>query len=849
MMPPKGLAGFVSAAVLAISMTGYAQPVEWTLSVNGLPIDLPRPITRTGNDFLIPLFPVTQALGFEIEAAPDVDGFRVRRGGGIDVIYDGRTGEIRLGPVIAGQLKDFKQVAIVGPVEELLFPLNGLITLLAVDFQQDPDRNVLRITSSGGSSTFTSIPAAGFSSMDYSAGITAAGGSNGQYAMLHSEGVAGGASLKSNFLLSGTGSTLGFRQGNVIVYLNRGRSLSVGDQSTISGIDSMTSFVRGVGYAAPVKGFQTTAYAGRAAGTVYAALGAPGVARYDSTIVGSTVRRVTARSELAFAANDFSGPERQGTGAGAAFFRKSSLNQFRAQGVFGTFSGLSLRTSTVIPNPTSSADNSQIFPQPIAKTPVRGAATGISLFDAFSPIKRLTITGQFDRYGKNFLTAREDSQFDAQTSQHVSVTFQPLSNLSLFGRTTRRKYLLGDSNLTHGFDYAASGTIPKVRFLQFNYFRSVQDERNSSFGRLGLSQYSVSVLNLDQFFGTAMLSDIRFGQVATRTITWTLTRNFTTIGQFGLHGQDQVNSVQRYGGDWQVNIPHSKGAFRIGMDHLNTNGGSYVPLAGLNFPLPGGQRLQLMYSAEPNTHMFTLVIGGPVIRREDVREDTDGRIKIAQTASLDGFVYFDSDGNNVYETAKDAPMADITVWLDDDVSVRTDARGYFRFHDVKTGAHVIRADISNVPADMTFEGTGERHVAVLPFRSNNQDFAIVRTGAVSGKLMYLDYSRDPENPVERALGDGRIIADSEHDTYSDIGGSFTLGGLPPGKYLLKIDAETVPEGYLPSPAQIEVLVKPAETLRNLRILLARPPKPTIIKDLPVQQTQRAAAAESPDPQK
>src|SRR5262249_853116 len=149
-------------------------------------------------------------------------------------------------------------------------------------------------------------------------------------------------------------------------------------------------------------------------------------------------------------------------------------NQMRAQVVAGSFSGFSLRTMAPKAADMSVPLDQTAAPpvETLSRIHFQGAAIGASFFDTFSPAKVLAITTQFDRYGKNFLTARDDSQFNAQRSERVSMTLQPAPSVSLFGGSTRRVYLLGDPAAAHGFNYGATGTIPKLNRLQLSYIKS-----------------------------------------------------------------------------------------------------------------------------------------------------------------------------------------------------------------------------------------------------------------------------------------------------------------------------------------------------------------------------------------
>jgi hypothetical protein len=456
--------------------------------------------------------------------------------------------------------------------------------------------------------------------------------------------------------------------------------------------------------------------------------------------------------------------------------------------------------------------------------------------DTFKPIEPLTITAQLERYGKNFLTAREDSGFSAQSTQRLSMTLRPISAVSLYGGVTRRQYLVGEPDVMHGFNYGAMGGIPDWKWLKLGYFKTVQNDTGSSFGRLELSQYSATLVSLLQYSGSVMFSDFKFNGAPSRALNVSVGRDFFSYGHFNVHDQLQFHSTHRFGAEWQLAIP--RGTLRLGLDRLTdfrTTDRSLIPLVGFAYTLPGRQRLSVSYSGEPGAHMFSVVIAGPVVNREDLRKDENGRVRVISQASLEGRVFLDADENTTF-SSDDTAMPDITVWLDEQTSVVTDEKGFYRFDHVKPGSHAVRADLSEVPADMVFADSGQRLVAALPFKNNTQNFPIVRTGTLMGNVTYLDYS-DPENPVQKPLVEARIIADSDHDTYSDLNGNFTIGSLRPGIYQLKVDPETSPEGYVGSTVPQGIRVRAGGIVRGVQIQLAIPPRPTVIRDLPRQEVR------------
>jgi len=825
------------AVIFSFAPLASAQPAEWSVVVNGVPVPLPRPAISYGDELSVPLLPITRVLGFQVEPLPQSNSLILRRGAGAAIEYDGQTGEIRYGPVIAGRLQNYKQVTVSGPMEELLFPVDGLITLLAVDVRLDPGERVLYINSSSHLFNPPSAHRVGISDLDYSVGFTKAGDGEGHYTALRSGALAGGIPIQSSFLVAGEGSDLQLQQGTVIADLGRRHRLTLGDQTSISGIDSMVASLRGTGYDTTFKRFEASAYGGRTAGSVRAMVGTPGVGNYDTTIFGAALRKRSRERELSFAASSFNGPERSGTSAGLAFVKTTAKNQLRAQAIAGGFSGISSRTVSGSGIGSAISIDPSILPaQSSQRVHVQGTALGLSLVDTYKPVEPLAITAQFERYGKNFLTARDDPGFNGQSTQRVSATLRPVPTLSLYGGMTRRRYLAGDPDLMHGFDFGALGSVPSWRWLQLGYFKVAQDTTGSATGRLRLSQYSATLVSLLQYSGNLMFTDLQFNGTSSRTINASVGRDFFSYGHLTLHDQLQFNGAHRYGAEWQLVIPH--GSVRVGLDRwadLRNSDRAYIPLVGFAFTLPGKQRLIATYSGERGAHTFSLVIGGPVLDREELRKDANGRVSVIAEASLEGRVYQDADDDNVFNPKTDVPMSGITIWLDEQTSTATDATGFFRFDHLKSGTHAIKADLSEVPADMVFAESGDRRVAVLPFKSNVQNFPVVRTGALSGKVTYLDYS-NPDKPVRKPLPEARVIADSEHDTYADVDGNITIGSLRPGFYELRVDPETAPEGYVASVAPRIIQVKAGETLRGVHVELAIPPKPTIIRDLPRQQS-------------
>ena len=266
----------------------------------------------------------------------------------------------------------------------------------------------------------------------------------------------------------------------------------------------------------------------------------------------------------------------------------------------------------------------------------------------------------------------------------------------------------------------------------------------------------------------------------------------------------------------------------------NSENGGLIPQAAVKLGLPGGHSFQLSYLGERNSHTLQLQIGGTIFREDTTGSANRSASTAVILAELTGRIYFDSDNDGQFTPGSDRTLGDVSVWLDNTNQATTNTDGSYRFHHVTPGAHAVRADLTGVPAEMVFADAAERTIAVLPRHTNAQNFRVVRTGQVTGKVSYIDYVTDPEEPAERPLPDVRLIASSDYDTYSEVNGHFIIGDLPPGTYEIKVDPATVPAGYVAQPATAIVAVEPGEVRREVSFVLVIPPKPVLERLLPPQ---------------
>jgi hypothetical protein len=855
----------LAGLILSFATPGLAQLLQPTLSVNGSPLVTARPVTRIGEEWFLPLVPIAESLGVEISIAADSRELRARHQNGTEIAYDGRTGQIRHGYVLVGQVKNPRQIQFAGSNEDFLFPLSGVVALLGVDIEEDPQQGVLCIDSSRGAASgqTATAPALSLTSLNYDYGLTTNMKDYSQSINLFGEGLARTTRLKGNLLFSRYPGqpVLNFNRGTLYMALPKAREFVLGDQGAYSGIGALTASVRGIGFAEPLRGYRFVAYGGASASATFGSLGGS-FAQYDTAIAGYHLRKRTKAQELSFGGHYFSGPDRQGTAMGFAYGRLTAKNQFKSQILAGVFSGLSSRS--VLPdnrsNPASDAPDplaGTTFTginydpsappqagQPFTPARVDGPAFGVTLEDTFNPFRQLSVSGLLDYYGRNFLTPRTDSRYDAQSNGAITMIFRPIPYASFTAGINKREYLLGDRDSLSGRNFGALATLPGRHSVQLGFFRSEQASSNLISGKSALTQFSLIMPSLNRYSAYAYYSEMAVAGSRARNLSAVLAIDLKNRGRITLNEQLQFHSGNRWGLEWNLDLPNGKGFVRLGVDRITAiNAASgFSPLVGFRLPLPHGHSLEFTYYSDRNYRTLRVEISGRLMNEPAGTSSALVSGNVMRKAPITGRVFLDENMNGIFDEDVDRPVADVQIMLDNAQIAVTGISGLFRFEQIEPGAHTVQAGLDGLPADMIFSDVQERTMAILPYRENVLNFSVVRTGRIVGKVTYLDYSRSLEEPVERPLPDVHIIAGPHHDSFSELNGNFLIGDLPPGSYELKLDRETLPDGYVPKPPSIHVLVQPGNTLQDVAFLLVIPPRPVVQKTLPPQAAEPVVAS-------
>jgi hypothetical protein len=157
--------------------------------------------------------------------------------------------------------------------------------------------------------------------------------------------------------------------------------------------------------------------------------------------------------------------------------------------------------------------------------------------------------------------------------------------------------------------------------------------------------------------------------------------------------------------------------------------------------------------------------------------------------AVQGFVFQDSNGNGVRDP-DEVPGAGISVRLDDGQTTRSDASGRFVFPNVIEGDHRVQIDVDVLPSSFNPPVQPMATVHVERFTPGQHDFPLLTTGSITGRVLLAGSAGD------RTGYAGAIVTllPSEFSTYTDADGRFTFSNLPPGRYSVRLESASLPDG-------------------------------------------------------
>ncbi len=149
-----------------------------------------------------------------------------------------------------------------------------------------------------------------------------------------------------------------------------------------------------------------------------------------------------------------------------------------------------------------------------------------------------------------------------------------------------------------------------------------------------------------------------------------------------------------------------------------------------------------------------------------------------------GVVFNDKNRNGQLDAGEDY-LPNIPVRLDRKVAF-TDKDGNFIFKDVAVGRHKLSVDYNQLPIEYT-PTIQEKNIIVKANGTAEENIGIYVIGVVDGRLKAVNFEQ------ELSLSGIKLIAEpGGFSTYTDYSGYYYFDQLPTGRYIIKIDQNSLP---------------------------------------------------------
>lgn len=812
----------LSFCMMPFAHSVSAQETDFRVLVNGKPFTgmFAAPQKR-GQRLFLPALPIANLLGDQMDIESGGQTVRVRRQTGVTAEYDSSTRQVKENGTVTLSLANAESIVIPPYEEFLLLPTEIIITLFGVSVQVDSAKREINIRRGAGSerqitTTAKKEKAIQIHQADYDYRLDKYDSSVNQNLTLNLRGFVG--DNKFSLLLnnsSGKRHTQFWqpRSGVLTVTRPNSQEFTAGNTLSSQNLLFIQTPMQGGKFSTPAFGGRLGFFGGKTSSDWHYLdinpLAQP--KRADSIVLGGT-----------FNFNDSNLPKSSASlekSAGVLYFRRNQNNDglvvsgnasystgkatVRTDAAAGSFSDLSHRT-----------ENREF-----------GFAAG------FSGNIRLTdnfvLQGHLIQVSRHFRSPRSYQNYP-QNTFGGGFSWRPLSWMSTAFSGSFSKRIDREEFQTRSFS-ATVNISPRDRRLPTVYFSHLQ---------LGNSQFrSGAITNLN---------------ITKELSRWQIFSNFTrikTVGaaaanfQFGARtgsiGNGFLQITQTFGSrglyaggfDWRTGEIFTKRlGFSAGIGYLRNSNGNFAltQRASTMLQLPRRTTLQFDFLKNPNGFQFGISLRGSFFNpRESGGYYFDSNSKPEKLSSIFGRVYQDVNENGVFDPEIDTPQEEIRLRLGTGQTVSTDSGGFFRFNNIPGGEYRIILDPLTIRADLTILDGQETELSLLPSQNAIVDFRLVRTGQVTGTVWLDSNGNGTQDEGEPALADVRVIAGNGHDTLTDSAGTFIIGDLSPGEYVLFIDEKTLPVNTKSSSETVNIKVTAGKRVGE--ILLPVIPKPAITK--------------------
>ncbi|HQZ96678.1 MAG TPA: carboxypeptidase-like regulatory domain-containing protein [Pyrinomonadaceae bacterium] len=818
-------------ALAANSDTADSSQIQFAaVTVNGRTLSGPNSSAqRLNGRILVPVAAIAQALGDVVTMSSASRSVSVRRSNGVVAELNARVGQVRENGSAILSVANASEINFPPNTYEFMLPIEIAASLFEVSIRYESDKNIVTITrgipASSANQTKNARGIADIQQIDYEYNLNRYSSTAAHSLVLLGAGRL--ADGRFSFSSNASSSSRGISVQNATFNLQRpnGQHITAGDMGTGGTLQFMAANIRGLSVSTPVGDLTVTGFGGRTYSGVVLPFtnefsgeyfGIRKLARYDTNIFGAFV---TGRSDV------FGQNSRKVTFSGGAM-RFSSANR---NGTFGTgnvsYESERIRLqSDIAYGIFDRLDNST--------RRTAGAGTAVDFTGTFQLREDLAVQARYTNISRNFLSPQSGVR-EPLDMKAAGVTWSPAKWLStsINASISRRP---GDNTQNNKFVTAAFAITPSAAAPRFHFSHtqsSTSQIRSASF----------TTLNASKDFSRVRLyaNATRIKNIGAALVNAQFGANFSVNDTNAIEISQGFGNRRSYNGqiDWRTsNLLKQRLSFSAGAGYSYSPASGFSPYQRLaaSVKLPRQASLQVNYYNTNNGATVLVSLRGTLFRKREAQAFLDSPTsEINSFGKISGRVYQDVDQDGKFDPSVDKPQSDVKVRVDGNRYVVSDENGIYQFESITSGDHEVYLDLLSVRADLTLLSNAAERTKLRPGHTANQDFRLVRTGRISGRV-WLDTNENGRfDEGEIPLADVRVVTGSGRDTLTDADGSFTIVDLPPGEHVFLLDEKTLPEKMVS--AQKPLAVQAFAGRETSEINLAVINIPAEVKKFPAKQ--------------
>jgi hypothetical protein len=197
--------------------------------------------------------------------------------------------------------------------------------------------------------------------------------------------------------------------------------------------------------------------------------------------------------------------------------------------------------------------------------------------------------------------------------------------------------------------------------------------------------------------------------------------------------------------------------------------------------------------------------------------------------TVEGYVFNDINRNGSQDKGEEG-VKGVTLLLEDRSTVVTDENGYYQFPRVEVGGHMVTLDTRRIPAEYSIISPQSERIDVRLRQSVKVNFELIAVGRIEGRVINDANLNGKLDPSEKGVPDVLLVVEpGDNNTYTDEEGKFILENILPGKYRMRLDPVTLPEGATSTtPLELNFEVPVGGEVKDLDFLIFVKPRVIII---------------------